>query len=75
MPLLTSLSGANAECVTNAIEDTWQPLATWLRANGRQAFNTETGGGNVDSCVGYLLQEIGYQANQSDGRFSPITVP
>lgn len=58
--------GANAECVTNAIEDTWQPLATWLRANGRQAFNTETGGGNVDSCVGYLLQEIGYQANQSD---------
>ncbi|KAG1779456.1 glycoside hydrolase family 5 protein [Suillus placidus] len=59
-------SGTNAECVTNGIDNAWSPLTTWLRANGRQAFNTETGGGNVDSCVTSVLQEIGYQAAQSD---------
>ncbi|OAX40628.1 glycoside hydrolase family 5 protein [Rhizopogon vinicolor AM-OR11-026] len=59
-------SGTNAACVTNNIEDSWYPLTTWLRANGRQALNTETGGGNVDSCVGYISQEIGYQAANSD---------
>jgi endoglucanase len=61
--------------VTNGIEDAWDPLATWLRANGRQALNSETGGGNVDSCVGYMSQQIAYQAEQSDGTFSPITMP
>jgi endoglucanase len=59
-------SGTHAPCVTNNIEDAWYPLTTWLRANGRQALNTETGGGNVDSCVGYMSQQIGYQAAQSD---------
>ncbi|KAG2083171.1 glycoside hydrolase family 5 protein [Suillus discolor] len=59
-------SGTHAPCVTNNIEDSWYPLSTWLRANGRQALNTETGGGNVDSCVGYISQQIGYQAAQSD---------
>ncbi|KIK39793.1 glycoside hydrolase family 5 protein [Suillus luteus UH-Slu-Lm8-n1] len=59
-------SGTHAACVTNNIEDAWYPLTTWLRANGRQALNTETGGGNVDSCVGYMSQQIGYQAAQSD---------
>ncbi|KAG1769373.1 glycoside hydrolase superfamily [Suillus occidentalis] len=68
-------SGTHAACVTNNIEDAWYPLTTWLRANGRQALNTETGGGNVDSCVGYISQQIGYQAAQSDGSFSPITMP
>lgn len=59
-------SGNNAECVTNGIDEAWDPLATWLRANGRQALNTETGGGNVDSCVSYISQQIAYQAQQSD---------
>ncbi|KAG2146314.1 glycoside hydrolase family 5 protein [Suillus clintonianus] len=59
-------SGTNTECVTNNIQNAWYPLTTWLRANGRQALNTETGGGNVDSCVSYISQEIGYQAAQSD---------
>ncbi|KAG2340982.1 glycoside hydrolase family 5 protein [Suillus weaverae] len=59
-------SGTHAACVTNNIQDAWYPLTTWLRANGRQALNTETGGGNVDSCVGYISQQIGYQAAQSD---------
>ncbi|KAG1741454.1 glycoside hydrolase family 5 protein [Suillus paluster] len=59
-------SGTHAPCVTNNIEDAWYPLSTWLRENGRQALNTETGGGNVDSCVGYISQQIGYQAANSD---------
>ncbi|KIJ63194.1 glycoside hydrolase family 5 protein [Hydnomerulius pinastri MD-312] len=59
-------SGTHAPCVTNNIEDSWYPLSVWLRENGRQALNTETGGGDVDSCVGYLSQQIGYQAANSD---------
>ncbi|KAH7921564.1 glycoside hydrolase family 5 protein [Leucogyrophana mollusca] len=59
-------SGTHAACVTNNIADAWYPLSTWLRENGRQALNTETGGGDVDSCVGYLSQQIGYQAANSD---------
>ncbi|KAF9482685.1 cellulase-domain-containing protein [Pholiota conissans] len=59
-------SGTNAECVTNNIASSWQPLADWLRTNKRQAFNTETGGGNTASCVQYLCQQIAYQAQNSD---------
>jgi len=59
-------SGTNAECVTNNIEEAWEPLSQWLRSNGRQAFNTETGGGNTASCVTYMCQQIAYQAQNSD---------
>lgn len=53
-------SGTHAECTTNNIDDAFSPLATWLRSNGRQALNTETGGGNVASCETYLCQQIAY---------------
>lgn len=66
-------SGTHAQCVTNNIESSWYPLTTWLREYGRQALNTETGGGDVDSCIGYLSQQIGYQAANSDGQFSECT--
>lgn len=56
-----------SECVTNNIASSWEPLAEWLRCNGRQAFNTETGGGNVASCVQFLCEQIAYQAQNSDG--------
>ncbi|KIK55052.1 glycoside hydrolase family 5 protein [Collybiopsis luxurians FD-317 M1] len=59
-------SGTNTECVTNNIDSSWAPLATWLRENGRQAFNTETGGGNVASCVEFMCQQIAFQAQNSD---------
>ncbi|EIW76534.1 hypothetical protein CONPUDRAFT_130615 [Coniophora puteana RWD-64-598 SS2] len=59
-------SGTNAECVTNNIDDAWEPLATWLRANNRQALNTETGGGDVTSCNTYMCEQIAYQAQNSD---------
>ena len=53
-------SGTHAECVTNNIDGAFSPLATWLRSEGRQALNTETGGGNVASCETYLCQQIAY---------------
>ncbi|KAJ7201603.1 endoglucanase [Mycena pura] len=60
-------SGTNPECVTNNIEDSWAPLAQWLRCNGRQAFNTETGGGyNTASCMEFMCQQIAFQAQNSD---------
>ncbi|KAF4616422.1 hypothetical protein D9613_008471 [Agrocybe pediades] len=59
-------SGTHAECTTNNIQSAWAPLATWLRSNGRQALNTETGGGNVASCQTYLCQQIAFQAQNAD---------
>ena len=60
--------------MTNNIESAWYPLFSWLRENGRQALNTETGGGNVDSCVAYLSQQVDYQAVNSDGQFPKRTM-
>ncbi|KAI0071102.1 endoglucanase [Panus rudis PR-1116 ss-1] len=59
-------SGTNAECTTNNIDDAWAPLAEWLRCNGRQAFNTETGGGNTASCQQFLCEQAKFQAQNSD---------
>ncbi|CAK5272809.1 unnamed protein product [Mycena citricolor] len=60
-------SGTNAACVTNNIQTAWAPLAQWLRCHGRQAFNTETGGGfNDTGCLTYMCQQIAFQAQNSD---------
>ncbi|KAJ3552349.1 hypothetical protein NM688_g4191 [Phlebia brevispora] len=59
-------SGTHADCVTNNIDDAWEPLSQWLRCNGRQALNTETGGGNTDSCSTYMCQQVAYQNQNSD---------
>ncbi|KAK7437498.1 Endoglucanase EG-II [Stygiomarasmius scandens] len=59
-------SGTHTECTTNNINDAWAPLAQWLRCNGRQAFNTETGGGNTQSCITFICQQIAFQAQNSD---------
>lgn len=53
-------SGTTADCVTNNIDDAFEPLATWLRSNNRQAFLSETGGGNVASCATYMCQQLAY---------------
>ena len=63
-------SGTSDTCVTNHIADAWEPLAQWLRCNGRQALNTETGGGNTASCEEYMCQQIQYLAQNSDGATS-----
>ncbi|KDQ55186.1 glycoside hydrolase family 5 protein [Jaapia argillacea MUCL 33604] len=59
-------SGTNAECVTDNVSSSWQPLAAWLRSNGRQALNTETGGGNTASCVQYMCSQVAYMKQNSD---------
>lgn len=51
-------SGTHSECVTDNVAGAFQPLATWLRANKRQAMLTETGGGNVASCAQYMCKQI-----------------
>ena len=53
-------SGTHPECTTNNIDSSFAPLATSLRAIGRQAILSETGGGNVQSCVTYMCQQIAY---------------
>ncbi|THV48547.1 hypothetical protein BGAL_0241g00040 [Botrytis galanthina] len=59
-------SGTHTECVTNNIDTAFAPLATWLRANGRQAILSETGGGNTASCQTYLCQQVAYLNANSD---------
>lgn len=52
--------------MTNNIDDSFAPLATWLRQNKRQAIVTETGGGNTASCEQYLCQQIEFLNQNSD---------
>ncbi|KAL7932825.1 carbohydrate-binding module family 1 [Trichoderma chlorosporum] len=59
-------SGTHTECVTNNIDDAFSPVATWLRQNNRQAILTETGGGNTQSCIQYLCQQLQYLDQNSD---------
>jgi len=59
-------SGTHAECTTNNIDGAFAPLAQYLRCHGRQAFLTETGGGNVASCETDLCQELAYLNENSD---------
>lgn len=53
-------SGTHTECVTNNINSTFVPLAGWLKAVGRMAMLTETGGGNTASCEVDLCQELAF---------------
>ena len=53
-------SGTHAECTTNNINDTFEPLAASLRSVDRQALLSETGGGNVASCETDLCAQNQY---------------
>ncbi|KAI0472569.1 glycoside hydrolase family 5 protein [Xylariaceae sp. FL0804] len=59
-------SGTSPDCTTNNIDDAFQPLATWLRSNGRQALNTEMGGGNTASCEADICQQINFVNENAD---------
>jgi len=59
-------SGTSTECTTNNIDSAFAPLATWLRSVGRQALNTETGGGNTQSCITDLCQQLDFENANSD---------
>ncbi|GME49146.1 Glycoside hydrolase family 5 [Neofusicoccum parvum] len=59
-------SGTHTDCVTNNIDDAFKPLAEWLRTNKRMAINTESGGGNTDSCEKYFCEQIQYLNQNAD---------
>ncbi|CAN8106387.1 unnamed protein product [Discula destructiva] len=59
-------SGTHTECTTDNIDNAFQPLATWLRQNKRQALSTETGGGNTQSCETDLCAQISFMKENSD---------
>ena len=42
-------SGTHADCTSNQIDDSFSPLANYLRTNKRQAILSETGGGSDSS--------------------------
>lgn len=59
-------SGSHAECIDNFIASAFQPVAYWLRCKGRQALITETGGGNVASCLNYFCQLMTFLQTNGD---------
>lgn len=59
-------SGTNAECVSNHVEDSFVPLASWLRTNGRKAILSEVGGGNTASCEQDVCAAIASLNQNSD---------
>lgn len=59
-------SGTHTDCTTDNIASAFAPLADWLRANKRQALNTEMGGGNTESCQKFICDQIAYMNENSD---------
>lgn len=53
-------SGQHVECVSNHIEDTFMPLASFLVANKRKAILSETGGGNSPSVCHFNFSCLTY---------------
>jgi hypothetical protein len=51
-------SGTQLECVSDHVTDTFTPLAAFLKAQGRMAILSETGGGNSSSVRFYLFISI-----------------
>ncbi|CAG8980043.1 hypothetical protein HYALB_00009252 [Hymenoscyphus albidus] len=72
-------SGTHTECVTDNINEAFQPLATWLRSNSRQAILSETGGGNTASCTNansdVYLGYIEWAAGSFSGTYELNEVP
>ncbi|KAI1193537.1 glycoside hydrolase family 5 protein [Nemania serpens] len=59
-------SGTHTDCTTDNISSAFAPLADWLRANNRQAMNTEMGGGNTESCERYICDQVAYLNENAD---------
>ncbi|MCJ1436795.1 hypothetical protein MMC27_006177 [Xylographa pallens] len=60
-------SGTSDDCVSNQIDTSFSPLATYLRANDRQALLSETGGGSSNSgCLLAVCQALSYLDANSD---------
>ncbi|MCJ1472029.1 hypothetical protein MMC13_000674 [Lambiella insularis] len=61
----SDFTGTHPDCVTDGTANL-ATLATYLRANSRQAFLTETGGGNNQNCVNYMRNQLGFLNINSD---------
>lgn len=59
-------SGTTTECVSDHVEESFIPLAKWLRTNKRQAILSEIGGGNVVSCEKYVCAALASLNTNSD---------
>ncbi|KAI9727971.1 MAG: hypothetical protein M1828_005376 [Chrysothrix sp. TS-e1954] len=59
-------SGTSSDCATDKVSDSFEPLATWLRQNKRQAFLSEFGGGNVQSCFNHVCSALDYLNKNAD---------
>ncbi|KAG9235354.1 glycoside hydrolase family 5 protein [Amylocarpus encephaloides] len=76
-------SGTHTECVGDHVKDTFEPLARFLREEGRMALLSETGGGNDTSCLAAFCTTIAFinanpdvylgYAGWAAGGFSPDT--
>jgi endoglucanase len=60
-------SGTGTICVSDEVEAAFEPLASWLRCNGRQALLSETGGSSDPTCLTYMCSAIAYLNANSDG--------
>ncbi|KAF2100281.1 cellulase-domain-containing protein [Rhizodiscina lignyota] len=65
-------SGTHANCVDNNINDSFMPLANFLRTNNRVAMLTETGGGPTDASCMQLLCEQNDFINQNSDVFKGV---
>ncbi|KAL5352554.1 hypothetical protein ACLOAV_002502 [Pseudogymnoascus australis] len=59
-------SGTHVECESDGIEAAYAPLADALRDGARQALLSETGGGNVDSCLRDVCAQNRYLDENAD---------
>ena len=59
-------SGTSTECTTDNVDGSFKPLGNYLRTNGRQAFLSETGGGNTASCEQYVCSALDFINSYSD---------
>ena len=59
-------SGTHSTCVTDAVNTTFVPFAAYLRASGRMAVLSETGGGSTPSCETYVANELAYVNANAD---------
>ncbi|KAL7420419.1 hypothetical protein Q5752_005390 [Cryptotrichosporon argae] len=58
-------SGSSSTCTTNGV-DTFTSLATWLRAEGRQAIVSEIGAGDNSGCITDLSGALDYLVENDD---------
>ncbi|GME60353.1 Metallo-beta-lactamase domain [Neofusicoccum parvum] len=59
-------AGKTTDCDWDGLDGGLKVLADWLRANGRKAFLTETGGGNTGSCSQHVCAELDWMNYNTD---------